>query len=188
MAQQDLNPIEENWDAGVVRHLLPAVNHSTFLIKASFNRPLESAPTLRIREGSNRRETVGILNDTAGQFWQFYTSDLRPDTQYELTLRDGAGNSLCESWPLSTFPSPQQNPDRVKVIFYTCAGGREGNISASGTVETIYPLRFAKNFTERPVLRTTSHDCQWRSHLLGSAHLAGRTGGRIKCAGTTVQL
>ncbi len=68
MAQQDLNPIEENWDAGVVRHLLPAVNHSTFLIKASFNRPLESAPTLRIREGSNRRETVGILNDTAANF------------------------------------------------------------------------------------------------------------------------
>ena len=30
MAQEDLNPIEENWDAGVVRHLLPAVNHSTF--------------------------------------------------------------------------------------------------------------------------------------------------------------
>ena len=40
MAQQDLNPTEENWDAGIVRHLLPAVNHSTFLIKASFNRPL----------------------------------------------------------------------------------------------------------------------------------------------------
>ncbi|MFZ8989385.1 MAG: hypothetical protein ACO2ZJ_03495, partial [Pseudohongiellaceae bacterium] len=32
MAQQDLNPTEENWDAGIVRHLLPAVNHSTFLI------------------------------------------------------------------------------------------------------------------------------------------------------------
>lgn len=97
IAQQDLNPIEENWDAGIVRHLLPAVNHSTFLIKASFNRPLESAPTLQIREGSNRLEAVGILNDTAGEFWQFYTTDLRPDTQYELTLRDGVGNSLCET-------------------------------------------------------------------------------------------
>ena len=149
MAQEDLNPIEENWDAGVVRHLLPAVNHSTFLIKASFNRPLESAPTLQIREGSNRRDTVGILNDTAGEFWQFYTADLRPDTQYELTLRDGSGNSLCESWPLSTFPSPQQNPDRVRVLFYTCAGGREGEYFGIGDRRDNLPVAIRKRILQR---------------------------------------
>ena len=33
-AQQDLNPVTDNWDSGIVRHLLPAVNESRFLIKA----------------------------------------------------------------------------------------------------------------------------------------------------------
>ena len=36
-AQQDLNPAADDWDPGVVRHLLPAVNESRFLIKASFS-------------------------------------------------------------------------------------------------------------------------------------------------------
>src|SRR6266700_1442977 len=36
------------WDAGSVRHLLPAVSDSRMLIKASFMAPLAGAPTLRV--------------------------------------------------------------------------------------------------------------------------------------------
>ena len=125
-AQQDLNPVTDDWDAGIVRHLLPAVNESQFLIKTSFTRALRETPRLRIQNGGSGRFIEGYLNDTSGEFWQFYATELEADTEYQLSLQDSSGNALCEPWPLSTFPSPQQNPERVRVLFYTCAGGPEG--------------------------------------------------------------
>lgn len=126
VAQQDLNPVTDDWDSGSVRHLLPAVNESRILIKASFTRALTAAPRLRIQNGGNSRLIDGYLNDTTGEFWQFYATELQPDTGYELSLQDSGGNALCAPWPLSTFPSPQQNPEQVRVLFYTCAGGSRG--------------------------------------------------------------
>ncbi len=125
-AQEDLNPVTDDWDAGIVRHLLPAVNESQFLIKTSFTRALRETPRLRIQNGGSGRFVEGYLNDTSGEFWQFYATELQADTEYQLSLQDSSGNALCESWPLSTFPSPQQNPEQVRVLFYTCAGGPEG--------------------------------------------------------------
>jgi hypothetical protein len=125
-AQQDLNPVTDDWDAGIVRHLLPAVNESQFLIKTSFTRALRETPRLRIQNGGSGRFIEGYLNDTSGEFWQFYATELEADTEYELSLQDSSGNALCEPWPLSTFPSSQQNPEQVRVLFYTCAGGPEG--------------------------------------------------------------
>ena len=114
-AQQDLSAEPDDWDSGLVRHLLPAVNESRILIKTSFTTALADTPRLRIQNGASSRSVDGYMNDSSGEFWQFYASELQPDTEYQLALQDSRGNPLCESWPLSTFPAPQQNPDRVRV-------------------------------------------------------------------------
>ena len=148
-AQQDLNPAEEDWDSGIVRHLLPAVNESKMLIKASFSRALTKAPRLNIQSDSEKKAVGGFLNDTTGIFWQFYAAELRPDTEYELSLQDGDGNSLCEPWPLSTFPTPQQNPDQVRILFYTCAGGREGEYFGIGDRRNNLPIAIRQRLLRR---------------------------------------
>ena len=148
-AQEDLNPFEEDWDSGIVRHLLPAVNESRILIKASFNRALGQTPQFHIQNGSKNKLVEGFLNYTAGEFWQFYATELQPDTEYELSLQDSDGNSLCESWPLSTFPSPQQNPERVRVLFYSCAGGREGEYFGIGDRRGNLPIAIRQRLLRR---------------------------------------
>jgi hypothetical protein len=148
-AQQGLNPAEEDWDSGIVRHLLPAVNESKMLIKASFSRALTKAPRLNIQSGSEKKAVGGFLNDTTGIFWQFYAAELRPDTEYELSLQDGDGNSLCEPWPLSTFPTPQQNPEQVRILFYTCAGGREGEYFGIGDRRNNLPIAIRRRLLRR---------------------------------------
>ncbi len=110
------------WDSGRLRHLLPAVSDTRMLVKASFAVPLKSPPTLRVGSTTVR----GRMNDTAGECWQFYAAGLAPARRYPLSLADGSGASLCQPWELSTFPSPDANPERLRVLFFTCAGGPEG--------------------------------------------------------------
>jgi hypothetical protein len=90
-AQQDLNSVTDDWDSGILRHLLPAVNESRILIKASFTRALRETPRLRIQNGGSSRLVEGYLNDTSGEFWQFYADELQSDTEYELSLQDSGG-------------------------------------------------------------------------------------------------
>ncbi len=148
-AQQDLNSEPDDWDSGIVRHLLPAVNESRILIKTSFSRALKETPRLRIQNGSSNRLIEGYLNDTSGEFWEFYATELQPDTEYELSLQDSGGNSLCESWPLSTFPAPQQNPEQVRVLFYTCAGGPEGEYFGIGDRRGNLPIAIRQRLLRR---------------------------------------
>lgn len=131
-AQEFSKPSNEDWDAGIVRHLLPAVNESRMMIKMSLQRPLSSPPRLRIQGGGNTVRVDARMNDTLGQFWQFYVEDLRPATTYELSLAESDGSAMCDSWPLTTFPSPEQSPDRLRLLFYTCAGGPQGNYHGIG--------------------------------------------------------
>jgi hypothetical protein len=53
-------------------------------------------------------------------------NQLRPATQYELRITDPRGGSLCDSWPLKTFPAPDAEPDSMRILTYTCAGGYDG--------------------------------------------------------------
>ena len=94
-AQQALNPVVDDWDSGQVRHLLPAVNESQLLIKASFTSPVAEMPQLRIRNGASSRVVNGYQNDTGGEFWQFQAAELQSDTEYQLSLQDSRGNQLC---------------------------------------------------------------------------------------------
>ena len=109
------------WDAGILRHLLPTVSDSRMLIKASFNTPLAEAPTLRIDDIAVR----GRMSDTRGEHWYFYATGLRSGSRYSLSLSDGGGHALSQPWELSTFPGPDDRPEKFRVLFYTCAGGHE---------------------------------------------------------------
>jgi hypothetical protein len=112
------------WDRGRVLHLLPTVSDREMLIKASFDAPLAAAPVLRV--GS--RAATGTMTDTRGECWQFHAKGLEPGRRYPLALASGGksgGAQLCEPWQLSTFPAPDARPERVRVLFHTCAGGHE---------------------------------------------------------------
>lgn len=148
-AQQQLAPPDDDWGRGPLLHLLPAVNDSNILIKASFNRSFSSAPVLHIQGGNSDQRISGYQNDSAGMFWQFYGQDLTPDTEYELVLRDSGGNALCESWPLSTFPADSQSPDRFRVLFYTCAGGPEGEYFGIGDRRGNLPIALRRRLLKR---------------------------------------
>lgn len=110
-----------SWNAGSVAHLLPAVSHERFLIKASFREPLAQAPRLRF----DKRTVAGTRTDTRGRFWWFDADRLEPSRPYTLVIEDSRGKPLCDPWTLKTFPSPSDNPAKLRVLIYTCAGGHE---------------------------------------------------------------
>jgi hypothetical protein len=92
------------------------------LIKASFKRPLASAPVLSL----GPRRVRGERTDTHGEFWQFDAHGLTPSTTYRLSLSSpDNGRSLCEPWTLGTFPAPGDRPTRLRLLIYTCAGGHD---------------------------------------------------------------
>ena len=145
LAEQGAPPAARDWDAGRVRHLLPAVSDSRVLLKASFDRPLPAAPTLRL--GGVR--VPGRMNDTAGEYWQFHATGLEPARRYELSLVDAGGAALCEPWPLSTFPVPDGRPERVRVLFFTCAGGPGGSYSGVGDRSGFLPTAIRNRLLRR---------------------------------------
>ena len=116
---------EKTWQAGPVRHLLPGVSHDRLLLKASFVRPMTAPPILR----AGRRKAIGVRLDTAGEFYSFDLAGLEPEHTYQLVLEDASGRSLCDPWPISTFPSPQATPKRFRLFVYTCAGGHPATIN-----------------------------------------------------------
>ncbi len=121
LADAGAPPATQAWDAGQVRHLLPTVSDSEILIKASFAAALKSPPTVKIGTTTVR----GRMNDTAGEFWQFYATGLEPGRRHSVSLSSSSGRPLCDSWELSTFPARDSRPNRFRVLFYTCAGGHD---------------------------------------------------------------
>jgi hypothetical protein len=122
-AQSTAAPPQTAWDPGTVRHMLPTVSDTRILIKASFASPLQNAPTLKVGGTSVR----GRMSDTRGEFWQFYASGLEPGRRHVLNLVDGNDRPLCDPWELSTFPSPDAQPERFRLLVFTCAGGHEAH-------------------------------------------------------------
>jgi len=111
----------DRWDAGLVEHLLPTVNHRRLLLKASFTQALKRAPGLRV----GNRVHPGIRADFDGRFWAFDVDGLKPEHPYNLQLAGGDGKPLCAPWSLSTFPEMGATPERFRLMIYTCAGGHE---------------------------------------------------------------
>ena len=110
---------DDGWRAGPLQHLIPAASHDRLAIKCSFAEPLDFVPMLRI----GNRQVAGRSTDTARRFFSFDAASLAPDTEYPLQLADGGGSTLCDSWPLRTFPLPSAEPESVRFLAYTCAGG-----------------------------------------------------------------
>jgi hypothetical protein len=110
---------DDPWQRGDLQHIVPLASHRAFNIKLSFYKPLAFAPTLRVGD----RIVHGQQQDSAGRFWAFRIGNLASATEYQLQLVDADQQALCDSWPLKTLPSPQQQPERLKVVSYTCAGG-----------------------------------------------------------------
>ena len=112
---------DNGWNRGDVKHILPTVSDTQMLIKASFDRPFDKAPVLRV-EG---RGIAGRREDTTGENWSFHVDNLTPGKVYKLALSSDQGKALCEPWPLATFPAPNHTAQRFRLLIYTCAGGHE---------------------------------------------------------------
>ena len=110
------------WNNGAVRHLLPTVSDTQMMLKASFSAPLSQPPLLRVGTLTVR----GRMTDTRGEMWAFHATGLAAARRYTLSLRASTGRSLCQPWDLSTFPTPDARPEKLRVLFFTCAGGHEG--------------------------------------------------------------
>ena len=110
------------WDQGALRHVLPTVSDTRLLIKASFNSALDGAPTLSVGGTSVR----GRMGDTRGGALAL----LRHRPRAGATLRAVAQRTAADArWRSrgrsSTFPGPDERPQKFRVLFYTCAGGHE---------------------------------------------------------------
>ena len=110
---------ESEWDAGILQHLIPAASHERFAIKASFIESPSGPPVLLVGD----RQVAGRQTDSAGRFFAFDIGGLEPDVEYPLRLVDRGGETLCDPWPLRTFPHPDAEPSHVRLVAYTCAGG-----------------------------------------------------------------
>lgn len=120
---------EDTWDRGQVRHILPAANHNRFLIKTSFDEELVEVPYLSI----DGRTIAGTRTDSAGQFWSFDVLGLEAGTKYQLQIVSSGLEPLCAPWPLKTHPAPEEKPERLRILAYTCAGGSENGALPNGT-------------------------------------------------------
>ncbi|MCY3931557.1 MAG: hypothetical protein OXH70_07555 [Acidobacteria bacterium] len=109
---------QDGWRAGPLQHLIPAASHERVALKCSFADPLDFVPVLRI----GGRSVAGRSTDSDRRFFSFDAAGLEPDTEYALQLL-GGGEALCDPWPLRTFPPPSAQPESVRFLAYTCAGG-----------------------------------------------------------------
>ena len=114
-------PVSGAWDQGSVRHLLPTVSDTQLLLKASFDAPPAQPPILSV----DRITVQGRMTDTKGEMWAFHATGLDPARRYTLSLTAGGRGSLCQPWDLTTFPSPDARPEKLRVLFFTCAGGHD---------------------------------------------------------------
>ncbi len=105
----------DNWNPGDLTHLIPIVNQERIFIKTSFKVPLKQAPRLKV----GARSEEGLKSDTLGRFWKFDVRGLEAGKEYELRIVDGSGSSICDPWPLRTFPVPSAYPGRLRILAFT---------------------------------------------------------------------
>jgi hypothetical protein len=119
---------DQNWKSGPVKHLIPSANHSRISLKAIFSRQI-SDPILSI----NGNQINGRPTDSKNHGFAFDAKNLRANARYELALMEGK-TRLTDSWFLSTMPDPESQPEHLRLLVFTCAGGHplmsEGENSA----------------------------------------------------------
>jgi hypothetical protein len=166
------------WDCGSVRHLLPTVSDTRMLIKVSFNGAVEGEPRLRVGDLTIR----GRMGDTRGEHWHFDATDLARSRRYPLSLVDSNGRSLCQPWELATFPSPDEQPKRFRLLIYTCAGGHELH-KFLPTVVRNRLLRRGLSFQPDALVANGDH-VYWDLLAPVGSRLLGATPEAVQAAGT----
>ena len=180
LAAQAAPPPAQGWDAGRVRHLLPAVSDSRLLLKASFTEPLAAAPTLRVGDAA----VTGRMTDTAGQHWQFYATGLDAARRYTLSLAAAEGRALCEPWPLSTFPAPAARPQRFRLLCFTCAGGPGGTYTGIGVRSGFLPTAIRNRLLRRALAFEPDAAVANGDHIYWDLHVwQGDGAGELSAAG-----
>jgi hypothetical protein len=174
----------DGWNAGRVRHLLPAVSDRRFLIKVSLRAKPSTIPMLRV----GGVPLPGLMGDTRGLFWSFDAGGLEPTTSYQLDLRDG-DDRLCDPWMLGTFPPHDSKPDHFRLLVYTCGGGHEDTKAPDGTpaflplAERRRLLARAMSFSPQAVLAIGDH-VYWdlragpSARAMSGSEIAGRLDAR----------
>lgn len=137
-------PPGDGWHAGEVLHLLPTASHERVRLKASFRSTRAEPPRLRVGE----RGAVGRPGDGSGRFFGFDVSGLAPATRYTLRLEDADGRPLCDSWPLCTLPHPDAEPERLRLLVFTCAGGPD-DLYSLGFFEAFLPIPLRQRLLAR---------------------------------------
>jgi hypothetical protein len=96
------------------------------------------------------------MSDTRGEFWQFHVTGLRPNRPYRLALSTSRGRGLCQPWEISTFPAPDDRPNRFRVLFISCVGGHEAMKFLSPSVRNRL-LRRALSFQPQAAVINGDH-------------------------------
>ncbi|HYL38010.1 MAG TPA: hypothetical protein VEV17_18990 [Bryobacteraceae bacterium] len=162
LAQNSNPPAPQAWDPGQVRHLLPTVSDTRMLIKASFAKPLSRPPSLRIGSLTVR----GRMTDTEGSFWEFYAGGLQPARRHSLSLIAADRKPLCQPWDLATFPAASAQPESLRVLFFTCAGGPDSDNLTRGNLPTAIRnrlMRRALSFQPQAMVANGDH-VYWDLH------------------------
>ncbi len=133
---------DDDWWAGSLEHLIPAASHDRFAVKCSFVDSLDFVPVLRI----GRRPVAGLVTDSERRFFSFDATGLEPDVEYTLQLVDPSGQPLCDAWPLRTHPRPDAQPESVRLLAYTCAGGHP---TIGGDLPRFLPLDVRRRLLAR---------------------------------------
>ncbi|WP_411288577.1 hypothetical protein [Phenylobacterium sp.] len=108
------------WNAGPVRHILPAASHDAIRLKTSFSEPLRVPPVLEL----NGRRIAGQATAPGGRHWRFEGGGLRPNWSHSLRITAG-GQGATDRWSLRTTPAPDARPGAFRLLAFTCAGGDE---------------------------------------------------------------
>jgi hypothetical protein len=88
---------------------------------------------------------------------------------------------LCEPWEIATFPPADARPDRVRILFFTCAGGPESTSLTAGNLPTAVRnrlLRRALSFAPDVAVANGDH-VYWDLHAQGGANV-GTSAERLK--------
>ncbi|MBT3834159.1 MAG: phosphodiesterase [Gammaproteobacteria bacterium] len=127
-----------------IRHILPMATDSSLSISVSVERPKSS---LFLSVGDIR--IPGNKMDSKGRYWSFTAKDLNPSTSYNLQLSDEDGG-IGEPWPLRTFPDRYSEPDSLKLLAFTCAGGGDG--FGTPSIQVFKPHTFRQKLFEAALL------------------------------------
>ena len=145
---------DESWQAGRLEHLLPAASHDRIAIKATFAEAPRSTVFLTVGD----RRVAGRATDSDSRFFSFDIGDLQADFEHTLQLIDAGGDSLCDPWPLRTFPDPDARPEHVRLLAFTCAGGHPADTYWFLPLEIRRRLlRRALSFNPRAVIAIGDH-------------------------------